>query len=196
MAEQIGNAHALEDVNENIVVEATLAENNRASRSPIRAPLAENNRASRSSIEARRSRSLSASPTRNSRRESVRALSNSQIGIDYEIIAGQRKNSKLLYTTNEKYLYIKHNKTKHSIQYDCYDKGCGAKVFIGTENGLCFKKSTNNTHNHGDASQIVHDMKMVNNVKQSVSNASTLAANIGTTGSGSVRTIYQKCLAR
>lgn len=116
--------------------------------------------------------------------------------LEYELIAGHRKNSKLLYTTDEKYLYMKHNKTKLNIQYDCYEKACGAKVFVTIRDGVCHKKSTNYTHNHTDAAQLVKDMKIKNTVKSNVSNSTILAANIGASGNGSVRTTYQNCLGR
>lgn len=153
--------------------------------------------ASRSRIHLRR-RSQSLSPTPpEQHRPQQRALSSTGMhGIAYEIVAGHRQNSTLLYTTGDNYLYKKHNATKKTTQYECYTKTCTAKVYVSNEDAVCFRKATHNTHNHVDATETVNQMKLANNVKGSVSNAATLAANIGAYGSGSVRTIYQNVLAK
>lgn len=157
--------------------------NHRASRSPIQMPGRSHSLSPRNATPpARTVRSLSVFPNINA--------------YAYEIVAGRRKNSKLLYTTAEQYLYKLHNKSKTVVQYDCYEKTCDAKVYVSVANNLCFKRATNHTHNHNNAAQLLLEMNVSNKVKQGVSNAAMLAANIGATGSGSVRAIYQNCLQR
>lgn len=182
LADAEANADVLQanETNEN---DAVL--NQLSSRTPLRSP------------RHRLSRSLSPRTATSSQRDR-RPLSASyqNIRLEYQIIAGQRKNSKLLYTTDEKFLYVKHNKTRYHIQYDCYDKGCNAQVIVTNEDGVCYKKNTNYEHNHGDAAEIVKSMQLTNTVKNSVSDSVTLAANIGASGSGNVRAIYQNCLEK
>lgn len=72
--------------------------------------------------------------------------------VQYEYVTGLRKNSKLLYSTNEKQLYFRKNTNKKYTVFVCNEKKCPAQLQLFA-NGKCSKSTKHGPHNHCDKHQ-------------------------------------------
>lgn len=65
--------------------------------------------------------------------------------LEYEIVAGKRRNSKLLYSLTESIFYKRNSKIGSNISYCCYVQGCSARALLKAD-GTCIKKSGTHLH--------------------------------------------------
>lgn len=72
--------------------------------------------------------------------------------IAYRFITGQRKDSKLLYTIDERQLYYCKNVLNKRSVYVCSDVDCIAQVNVSL-GGVCTKSVKHGAHEHGDNSK-------------------------------------------
>lgn len=85
------------------------------------------------------------------------------MSVTYEIIAGKRNNSKLLYIFFEKQLYIKKCTKLEKHFYVCYVKDCPSRIMLfGSE---CIKAKNYKAHNHDNQEALYKELKFLNNVK-------------------------------
>lgn len=84
--------------------------------------------------------------------------------IDFEIIEGKRRGSKLLHSISEKQLYFR-NKTlaNASISYRCQSRNCAARVYVVGEK--CYLSEPCINHNHVDKEREISEMKIHSQLK-------------------------------
>lgn len=119
------------------------------------------------------------------------ATSNTGIneGIEYEIIPGQRKGSKLVYLINEKYIFKPINgNDKYGKRYICSVPSCPARIII-RPNGICEPSKRTKPHLiHSNHSLKREEYIAINKIKQTCSNVDALCGGSGI--NVSVKTIF------
>lgn len=99
--------------------------------------------------------------------------------IEFKIVPGIRKNSKLLHIPSEnqiyKYKYEK-NLTKY---YVCYVKNCPVNVAVDFNNEqFCRKTSNIKAHNHHSQEDFIKKLKLINEIKSNCENVSLKRSNV------------------
>lgn len=85
--------------------------------------------------------------------------------ISYEIVAGQRLTSKLIFSTIEKQIYKKARKYKSLYSYVCRNKDCKVRIFIDESTGKCYQTEKRTEHNHENAEAEYEELKLRNSIK-------------------------------
>lgn len=111
--------------------------------------------------------------------------------VDYEIISGKRRNSKLVYVISEQQLYIRKTKYKTKQFYVCYAKDCKSRVYI--QNDQCYK-SADGEHNHADQKELYEEMKVMSNIKTQCMDPEALVGNVNALGG--IREKFQDACSR
>lgn len=93
--------------------------------------------------------------------------------MEFEFIAGLRKNSRLLWLKDDNQLFVlnRKNEKKNKKYYVCYEKEC--KVRVCLKNNLCVHLNENKTHNHGDQIQFIHQLAVKNRIKEKCASTPT-----------------------
>lgn len=84
--------------------------------------------------------------------------------MNFKIVSGKRRNSNLLYTIDEKFLYVKKHVYLDKITYNCYEKKCGVKVIV--QNNICNKNLSSKTHNHPNHENLCKELEIKNSIKR------------------------------
>lgn len=69
--------------------------------------------------------------------------------ISYILVPGQRLNSELLYSIDEKNLYRRNARKKQGSYYLCKEVNCGIRILCNA-NGKCFRTDETRQHLHAD----------------------------------------------
>lgn len=85
--------------------------------------------------------------------------------LQYEFIQGERRGSKLLYTTEEKQLYRKKDSYKGKENFECIEKECSRRIFLD-QSGNCFKCKNFEKHLHGSQEAKYSKLKFMNVIKE------------------------------
>lgn len=95
--------------------------------------------------------------------------------VNFEYIAGVRKNSVLVYIPSEKQIYAfkstrLNKRTGTSIKsYECYEKNCNVRVDVIESTETCLRRLKNEAHsNHGDQESRMKEFKLRNAIKEEV----------------------------
>lgn len=87
--------------------------------------------------------------------------------ITYEMMPGQRLNSKILWSIDEQQFYRKNTITKNGFcAYKCYEQECWARVLVDEKTGRAVKTQTNTFHNHGNKTTLYTELKLKNEIKK------------------------------
>lgn len=116
--------------------------------------------------------------------------------IPFEFITGQRSDSILLYTINDKQLYRKCSMYKSKYySYRCRVKNCKSRVYYEFESEKCFMRPKSFIlHNHGDQEDQFKNLRVATQIKKECTELSALAST--RKGSGNCREIFDKHVAR
>ena len=94
--------------------------------------------------------------------------------MEFEIIEGARRGSKVLYILEEKQLYtlkceyLRKNNIKNQ-RYSCYVNGCHSSVTL--ENGIkCIKYNKNSHSSHGQQEAKYRELKLKSSIKANIAN--------------------------
>ncbi|XP_067641239.1 uncharacterized protein [Eurosta solidaginis] len=90
---------------------------------------------------------------------------------EFEYINGFRSNSRLVYTKDEKQIYMKKNYYNNGVRYQCYSKNCVLSVFID-EQERCRKLHAYHVHKHPTQEQLKTKMQISQKIKNACKNAS------------------------
>lgn len=112
--------------------------------------------------------------------------------MEFKIIPGFRKDSKLLHLVEKDELFIKNRDTPKRTYYVCYEKGC--KVRVCLEGDRCFYMKEQAIHTHGDVKKLIAELYFRNGIKEKCTQSSVLL-NTPTTV-GNVRSIFNSELLR
>lgn len=85
--------------------------------------------------------------------------------MNFELICGSRRNSELLYITEQKMLYRKKSEYKGVTKYQCRQKSCKSRVNLLSD-GSCVLSKGYVDHNHGDEETTYRELKALNLIKQ------------------------------
>lgn len=83
--------------------------------------------------------------------------------IKYEIVAGKRSNSKLLWSITEQQFYKFNTKSTTGRSYLCYH-GCTCRVLLRND-GLCFKTDAEKKHSHPTNEELYEQLSIANEMK-------------------------------
>lgn len=83
--------------------------------------------------------------------------------MEFEILSGKRRNSKLLYSFSEKQIYAKKSIYNNKVFFDCYNKKCKSRVYL--LNGECLKAKNFKEHEHSDQKELYEELKALNKIK-------------------------------
>lgn len=86
------------------------------------------------------------------------------VEIEYEIIAGHRKNSQLVWSPTERQLYKLNANSKIGASYVCYDSLCNVRVYM--KDDKCFKSKTVHSHEHSHNADLYEEFVVINEVKK------------------------------
>lgn len=79
----------------------------------------------------------------------------------YKICPGKRRNSKLLFTLDEKHFYAFNSKNKTGDAYKCIE--CNNRVHL--KDGICIQKNRYFIHNHASKETIQEELSVLNEIK-------------------------------
>lgn len=108
--------------------------------------------------------------------------------MQFEIVNGQRRNSKLLYSIDEKQLYIKKSVIRGITYYTCYKKNCKSRVDVSRD-GVLTKAANFIEHNHLDEEKLFLELKAIKKIKDDV--CSSGAAVGAVNALSSIRAIFR-----
>lgn len=91
----------------------------------------------------------------------------------YEILAGERINSKLLYTNDEKQFYRFNSAVKNGDAYLCAEPNCKKRVHLRKDK-LCIQYEKYYIHNHATKEQMYEELKVLNIIKKKCADLTTL----------------------
>lgn len=83
--------------------------------------------------------------------------------MEFKILSGKRRNSKLLYSVTEQQLYARKSIYKNKVFYNCYTKDCKSRVFV--MDGVCLKYTDFVEHNHSDQKALYEEIVALNAIK-------------------------------
>lgn len=86
--------------------------------------------------------------------------------LQYEIVCGKRRTSKLLYIPEEKQFYIKKSTSDNKTYYVCYVKNCKARVTLDLGRHVCTRSPLFVPHNHTTQKELYDELKVLNNIKK------------------------------
>lgn len=78
-------------------------------------------------------------------------------GLAYCFLPGYRKDSQLLYTSDDGQFFTRSKTYKNKTVYVCYEKTCRSRVFW-FHDGKCTRNNVWRAHNHGDKRQMFDDL--------------------------------------
>lgn len=85
--------------------------------------------------------------------------------IQYKKVVGLRVNSELIYTINEKQLYVRNRKSRDgTFAYSCKEKSCKSRVYLKVD-GILFRMQTFVPLAHGTKEDEVKKMCVMNDLK-------------------------------
>ena len=87
------------------------------------------------------------------------------VSYNYKIVAGFRKNSKLLLLTTQQQLFKIKSVLKNSSRYVCYLKDCSVSVSV-SNTGVCTQLSLEHNHNHAAPEKLIKELDLINNIKK------------------------------
>lgn len=114
--------------------------------------------------------------------------------LEFEIVPGQRKNSKLLYVLEEQQFYAINSKSKRSSTYLCYVKDCRSRVSVRNIDNKCFLVLNFVEHNHPPQGEFYNELKIKNKIKEECSKTASLLNS--PTSVGNVRAIFSSVCQR
>lgn len=85
---------------------------------------------------------------------------------------GFRASSRLIYTTEEKHLYKKHNSYNKWDVYRCYQHGCSARVVL--QANKCRTKLNSPAHTHPNNEQLFRNFNSLNQLKSAAKENKTI----------------------
>lgn len=88
------------------------------------------------------------------------------IKVKYEMIAGFRINSELLWAYEEKQLYYKNSNAEEITAYTCRVKGCYARVFVRKDKSAFRDSEREHSYSHGTQYQQFKAMYCDNKMKE------------------------------
>lgn len=114
--------------------------------------------------------------------------------MNYEIIAGNRSNSELLYVIDQKMIYQKKSVYNNTVKYECRIKSCKARINLLPE-GKCTLPKKYIDHNHSDEEDAYEQLKALKKIKDDCRNS------VGTLGGGntalsSIRDSFRRTVER
>lgn len=107
-----------------------------------------------------------------------------------ELITGQRVDSQLIYTVDEKQIYRKSVRHNNIYSYVCYEETCDSRIYFDLDSEKCYKKVDCSLHNHGDQFSKYKELNLKNNMKNECLKAAANKATCKET----VRGIYNRCV--
>lgn len=107
------------------------------------------------------------------------------IEIQYEIVPGKRRNSKLLWSLTERQFYKFNTTLRKGKSYVCYH-GCSCRVLLQND-GICIKSDLNKQHNHPTNEELHEQLSISNEMKLKCTQDAT---------SKSVKEIYDEILLK
>lgn len=117
-----------------------------------------------------------------SSQESVISSDENPQEIEYEIIAGQRKNSKLLWSAQDKFLYVRNTFYNGRRFYMCRkNRSCKSRVYVIEETGKCYKYDILKEHDNSNDEEEFQKLTLTNKIKQGCSEMQTSAHCSSTT---------------
>lgn len=110
--------------------------------------------------------------------------------MNFEIISGFRKNSKLLYLVDQKMIFVKKSVYNNVGKYVCRQSECKARITVDAE-GKCELAKHYVEHNHDNEEEVYKELKAINEIK---SDCQDIAGKLGgdTTAMSSIRSSFRK----
>lgn len=100
----------------------------------------------------------------------------SYIVLSFRIIPGERLNTKLLFTKQDKQLFTFNDYSTYGRIYRCQNRKCPARVLL-LPSGQCVKLNNQKPHNHDyDCEQKVKKINALNDIKKKCSDLRTVAS--------------------
>lgn len=113
--------------------------------------------------------------------------------IQYQQVAGFRANSELIYTIQEKQLYVKNKRLRDgTVAYTFKEKLCKSRVYLRMD-GVLFEPQNFVLHSHGDKEEEAKKMKVLNELK---TKCTTLPNEYATKNNGTTRDIFVDVLSK
>lgn len=89
---------------------------------------------------------------------------NRYVAIDFEFIAGHRKNSELIWSPLEQQMYKFNTHSKLGASYVCYEKYCNVRAYL--KDGQCFKSRKSLEHLHGPNTKMHEEFIVKSEIKK------------------------------
>lgn len=124
---------------------------------------------------------------------SSKTISDNRVPLNFTLTTGKKQNSTLLYTLDERQLYVYKQSYKNVKTYNCYISSCKAKVVVN-EKGVCYASKLSPIHRHPTVEDIYEKYCLQQKIKTNVKTTNIVANTAGK--QSFIRAVFNETVAQ